>query len=154
MQCEWMATSDNKFKCIHCGFVVPKASFKHRCGAGEPHAGEPHKIAENIRPSPPNLVKRAVNFGKAAYNHIVTGRYHCSDDEKERRFNICSSNKCGLFIKQNENEPGVCSHKSCGCFIRNRGKFLDKLSWAESKCPVGLWGAAEPNLSENPENGV
>ena len=63
---------------------------------------------------------------------------HCSEEEKQKRYEICKQNKCNLFVSHGDG--GICAHDDCGCFIRSNGKFMDKLSWADSKCPVGLWG--------------
>lgn len=143
MQCDWKYEEETqKFKCINCGFRVPRASMKHRCSAGESPIG----VLQ-----PPSLRRKAANFSKAITKHVLSGRKHTSDAERAKRLSICKDNKCGLFKQNNKNsDVGVCSHQSCGCFLRDKGKFLDKLSWADSECPVGLWA----KTPENPENGV
>ena len=138
MKCQWIPHG-NKYKCKNCGFVVPHDGFNKNCSA----------FKTEIPKEPPNIIQRAVNFTKAATNHVITGLKHCTEEEKQQRFNICKSNKCGLF--REHGDGGICAHDDCGCYIRSSGKFMDKLSWADSKCPVGLWG---PKSSENPENGV
>ena len=133
--CEW-EPFQNKFKCKKCGFVSPRSTIKRNCNAGQPQ-------------KPPNMAQRAVNFGKAAVQHVATGGKHCSEEQKQARFAICNSNQCGYFIAHENG--GTCGHKKCGCRIRNNGKIMDKLSWADSSCPVGKWG---PITAKNPENGV
>lgn len=123
MFCEWEPYEEG-YKCKKCGFVS-KVNFKKNCGI-----------------TPPKLTKRIQNFTKASANHLMTGMKHCSDEQKKKRFEICKSNKCGLFLSKGEG--GICSHDNCGCFIRSNGKFLDKLSWADSKCPEGFWGPETP----------
>lgn len=97
------------------------------------------------------MAEKAANFAQAAVVHITTGMKACTNEEKAERYKICSSNQCGYFLAHGEN--GVCGHSKCGCVIRSGGRIIDKLTWADSKCPVGLWGAIEKN-DENPENGV
>jgi len=120
MNCEWEKHGE-KFKCKNCGAITVKARRKN-C------------LAKN----PPSLLQRAKNFTKASINHIKNGAKQCSQEEKEYRFNICKSNKCGLFLIHDDNK-GICAHDDCGCIIRSNGKFLDKLSWLDSKCPEGYW---------------
>lgn len=136
MNCQW-EKYDDKYKCKYCGFIVPDNTFVKNCKANEKEI--------------PNIVKRGANFSRALFEHTKTGLKHCTNEEKMVRFEICQSNKCGLFRKHGN--VGICAHDSCGCFIRNSGKFMDKLSWAESKCPVGLWGPTE-KIQENTQNGV
>lgn len=47
------------------------------------------------------------------------------------RFNICSS--CDKFNK----EKSQCL--ICGCNINNKRMFLNKLAWADQKCPLNKW---------------
>ena len=142
MKCEWIEFG-NIYKCKNCGFEVRINTLNKVCSA--------YPRPEVIK-SPPNIIKRGMNFGKAAVNHVMTGAHHCTNEEKQQRFHICQSNECGLF--QVHGEGGICSHDDCGCYIRSNGKFMDKLSWAESKCPVGKWGPIEQKTQESPENGV
>ena len=128
MNCEW-EPYNNKFRCKYCGFIVPNSNFNKNC----------MRETKDI----PSLNKRMVNLSRAVGQHVLTGSKHCSEEDREERFNICKSNKCGLF-RENEG-GGVCAHDSCGCYLRSHGKFMDKLSWADSRCPVGMWG---PKIDE------
>lgn len=47
------------------------------------------------------------------------------------RFNICSN--CDKFNK----EKSQCL--VCGCNINNKRMFLNKLAWADQKCPLNKW---------------
>lgn len=49
----------------------------------------------------------------------------------DNRFAVCSS--CELFDKKN----GQCLE--CGCNINNKKMFLNKLAWADQKCPIDRW---------------
>lgn len=137
MNCEWIKTEDNKYQCKLCGKRVPT----------------PGKMNCPTKKDVPNIVQRGVNFVKATYNHIVTRGNCCNEEQKIERYNICKSNRCGLFRQYNE-DVGICAHDDCGCFLRSNGKFLDKIAWADSKCPEGYWGPLEVKSQENDENGV
>lgn len=137
MNCEWEPFKD-KFICKNCGFIVNNNKIKKNCKAGK-------KLAKK----PPKMTQRVQNLGKAVVNHMKTGRKHCTPEQRQERFDICKTNECGFFIKRGQ-EDGVCGHEKCGCYIRAKGKFLDKLSWADSECPVGMW----KKIEEKPENGV
>lgn len=121
MDCQWVPF-ENKWKCQNCGFIVPDSTFKKNC-----------IIKQDI----PNIIQRGKNLGKAMVKHVREGMKNCSDNQKQVRFEICESNKCGLF--RGRGEGGICAHEDCGCYLRSNGRFMDKLSWAESKCPIGLW---------------
>jgi len=138
MNCIWEPFED-EYKCKNCGFTVPRNTIKKTCSNFR--SGTPKDI--------PSISQRMINFGKAGFKHIMTGGKHCTPEQKRERYEICTSNKCGLFKAYGTG--GVCAHDDCGCFIRSNGKFLDKLSWADSKCPVDMWG---PISTENDENGV
>lgn len=144
MQCEWEPFED-RFKCKYCGLIVPIRKIRHRCAV---------QSTMPLLPDPPGLMRRAANLGKAAVDHLKTGMQHVDDQQKANRFQICQSNQCGLFRTHGNEGGGICAHEDCGCYIRSNGRFMDKLSWATSKCPIGLWGPIEPKNIENPENGV
>ena len=126
MNCEWVEYGD-KFRCSLCGFVVKSEKIRRNC---------PTK--KNI----PSLLQRGVNLGQAIVKHVQTGFQHCTEEQKRVRFEICRSNKCGLF--KVHGEGGICAHEDCGCYIRSNGRFMDKLSWAESKCPKEMWDSVNP----------
>ena len=131
MDCEFIQDNEDPkrpFKCVHCGFRARREKTTKRCEA------------QTELNEMPDLFQRGANFVTAAMKHISKGLPKCTDEEVEERYKICESNQCGLF---NE-EKKVCMHKKCGCFIRQNGKYLDKLRWADSECPVGLWGPVKP----------
>ena len=141
MNCQW-ESFENKFKCKNCGKVVPRNTIKRNCDS-----------VAKTKVQPPGMGARVMNLAQAAAHHVVTGFQHCTKEQKQDRYNKCSENACGFFVKRDDNQ-GVCAHSSCGCFIRSGGKFMDKLSWASSSCPVGRWGPVENKLDENTEKGV
>jgi predicted RNA-binding Zn-ribbon protein involved in translation (DUF1610 family) len=146
MDCEF-EQQGKEYVCVNCGFTTPITDLHIRCKPGEDRP--------KPAPVPPSLIKRSKNLSKAIAKHMRTGRRHCTDEQKEARFQQCSSNECGLFLaKGKKGTAGVCAHEDCGCIIRSRGKFLDKLSWADSECPEGYWGPIPEKDEETPENGV
>jgi hypothetical protein len=70
------------------------------------------------------------NFIDAASGHLNNGAKLCSDEQIEQRYAIC--NGCEHFINSSCNK--------CGCPIVRNKRFISKLSWASSECPVGKWG--------------
>lgn len=152
MHCEW-EPFEGEFKCKYCNFTIKDNSFKKRCKKHpETIDRKTHELKTDAPPKAPGLLTRAKNFAKAATHHIMTGRKHCTDEQKQARFDQCTKNECGLFIVHGEG--GVCAHEKCGCFIRAQGQFMDKLSWADSECPLGYWKAIAEKDGETPENGV
>jgi hypothetical protein len=99
-------------------------------------------VGSKVPPSAePAFVKRVANFARAAAKHAAAGRPQASDEQVAARWAVCQTNQCGLFQATGEGQ-GKCLHKSCGCNLKALGlKGLNKLRWADSKCPIGLWGA-------------
>lgn len=72
---------------------------------------------------------RVKNFIAATTDHLKNGAKLCSDEQIEKRYSICNS--CEHFINS--------SCGKCGCPIIRNKRFISKLSWASSECPVGKW---------------
>lgn len=70
------------------------------------------------------------NFAIAASSHISNGAKLCSDEQIENRYKICQG--CVHFVNSSCNQ--------CGCPVLRNKKFISKLSWASSECPIGKWG--------------
>lgn len=138
-KCEWEPYLD-RFKCKYCGTIVPRNTIQHIC-----------KYLNNKDKDIPSLIRRGYNVTKAGIKHLLEGRQTCTDEQKQARYDQCKKNECGLF-REHKN-GGICAHDDCGCFLRSNGKFLDKIAWADSKCPEGYWGPIV-NSQENDENGV
>jgi len=88
-----------------------------------------HDAYPKATSQPPAMISRAKNFAVAATQHVAAGRPRASDEEIERRWNICQP--CEHF------NGSVCV--KCGCGISRDAKILSKLAWADSKCPVDKW---------------
>lgn len=76
------------------------------------------------------LLQKAKNFAAASAKHLAAGAPMATDDEVARRFAICQG--CEHF------DGKAC--RQCGCPVVRERKYLSKLSWADSSCPVGKWG--------------
>lgn len=77
-----------------------------------------------------SLLTKAANFATAAAKHVAAGAPMASDEEVARRHDICRG--CEHF------DGKAC--RQCGCPVVRERKYLSKLSWADSSCPVGKWG--------------
>lgn len=72
-----------------------------------------------------DIVNLAKNFGNSVVNHIADGLKQASEEEYNKRIDICKtcekydagSNRCG----------------QCGCFLKI------KASWNSEKCPLNKW---------------
>jgi len=71
------------------------------------------------------------NFIKALWFHIGYGLPKCTQDQINHRFMICLN--CEFYDKSNT------ECLQCGCNISPKKKFLNKLAWADQKCPIDKW---------------
>jgi hypothetical protein len=107
---------DELYVCEYCGLKVKKAGIKANCIALKPK---------------PNIIQKATNFIPALTNHLWNGSPKCTQEQIEQRLTICK--ECPLFVGNS------CSHNSCGCSINDKQVFLNKLYWADQKCPLDKW---------------
>jgi hypothetical protein len=120
--------------CQKCGFKGPSRSARKRC-SGKAQEGKPRKsrLPQNFEltgTGAPPFLKKAANFAASAAKHVAAGMPQATDEQVAARFAICQG--CEHF------DGSAC--KQCGCPIVRQKKFLSKLSWADSECPVGKWG--------------
>lgn len=104
------------------------AKMHHDCQTNEGarkafHIYRLQKEMQEKEPEGPGLLDMAKNFGKAAVAHVKTGMAHVSEEEKQRRLDICN-----LCDKKKGNR---CSE--CGCLLQI------KTSWQSSECPLKKW---------------
>jgi hypothetical protein len=78
-----------------------------------------------------SILKKLKNFIKALWFHIGAGLPKSSQEEINKRFAICQ--KCDLF----DNKSSQCL--ACGCNLSQKSIFLNKLAWADQKCPINKW---------------
>jgi hypothetical protein len=77
----------------------------------------------------PGLLQKAGSFLKSASTYLARGMPQVSEEEYQRRSEICLSNTCGFF------REGSCL--KCGC--RLLGQVAAKARWATEHCPINLW---------------
>ena len=76
---------------------------------------------------------RILTFLKSLFWHVYWGFPKSTQKQIDDRYNICSS--CEWFDKENT------QCLQCGCNINNKRIFLNKLAWADQKCPIDKWGS-------------
>lgn len=81
------------------------------------------------------LIIRLQTFLKSLFWHIYAGSPKSTKEQIIERYNICIS--CEDYNK----EFTMCNQ--CGCNINNKKQFLNKLAWADQKCPLDKWGPIE-----------
>jgi hypothetical protein len=70
-------------------------------------------------------------FIKALFYHVCGGFPKSSKKEILRRYGLCSV--CEFYDEPNSE----CLH--CGCNINTKKIFMNKLAWADQKCPIDKW---------------
>jgi hypothetical protein len=75
------------------------------------------------------LFRRIKTFLKSLYFHIQAGLPKSSQNLINKRYDICI--KCDKF----ENNQCLV----CGCNLSRKKVFLNKLAWADQKCPLEKW---------------
>ena len=107
------------FKCKNCNNdMTMDEQMNFHCG----------NCGTSVVRSRPSLVSKMANFAKATMNHVATGMHGVSNDDFEKRLDICKS--CEFLDNLNKDNP---SCVKCGCLLNI------KLSWASEGCPVGKW---------------
>lgn len=79
----------------------------------------------------PNLLYKIKNFIKSFLWHICLGLPKSSQQLINTRYDIC--NGCSMFDTNNS------QCLVCGCNISNKSIFMNKLAWADQKCPDNKW---------------
>lgn len=77
------------------------------------------------------LVQKILTFFKAFFFHVYNGFPKSTQEEIDYRYNICL--QCDNYDKMNE------QCLECGCNINNKKIFMNKLAWADQKCPINKW---------------
>jgi len=113
MICEFEKT-ETGIKCKNCGFstnVQIEGMIVRHC----PMKGQ----------QSPSFFEKVANFAEALIDHAKTGFENVSEEEKNKRMEICKT--CDKFDKSTE----TCN--LCGCHC-NR-----KTAWKSSECPLKKW---------------
>lgn len=70
------------------------------------------------------------NFAWAWVQHAQHGFPVTPEHARAQRLAICKG--CEFYVNE--------KCKKCGCGVKNKAAWLDKLGWADQRCPVGKWG--------------
>jgi len=70
-------------------------------------------------------------FIKSLLFHIWSGMPKSTTETIRKRYVICLQCEKYNSIKS---ECGV-----CGCYISNKKRFINKLAWADQRCPLNKW---------------
>lgn len=70
-------------------------------------------------------------FIRALWWHIWLGFPKSNQEQINSRLSICLT--CDMYDSNNE------QCLACGCNISNKKIFMNKLAWADQKCPLGKW---------------
>ena len=76
-------------------------------------------------------MSKIINFIRSFISHISKGSPKSSQKLIDHRYSVCIS--CDTFDKDNS------QCMECGCNINNQKILLNKLAWADQKCPLGKW---------------
>jgi len=95
------------------------------CKPSEGSVPQSQESRKEIVPELPSLWEQAKSFGVAATKHVLNGAQNVSEEEREKRMDICGG--CEFYIKEN-NRCG-----QCGCHLG------EKTKWKTSSCPIGKW---------------
>jgi uncharacterized paraquat-inducible protein A len=74
---------------------------------------------------------KILNFLRALFWHVYAGSPKSSNKLIMERYEICYS--CDFF----DEKESQCLQ--CGCNINTKKIFLNKLAWADQKCPLNKW---------------
>ena len=115
----------NTYRCTRCGLEYP-AEWGNKMVS-------PCAVQGDIEPDrSPSLTTKAVNYTKAVVRHVTSGMETRSQDEIDRIFAICESNKCKEFNGKGCNICGCCVNKS-------RKALRNKIAMESQHCPKGEW---------------
>lgn len=118
----------------HIKLDLPRDAFPLTCQCGF-HAQSAAASLTALASSKkrPSIPRRMTNLARDTVRHVASGGRTVDDATRAARLAQCEG--CiGFFDGQ------VCTHPNCGCGMKNsRGGFLDALSWATKRCPIGRW---------------
>jgi len=89
-----------------------------------------YSLSNNLKIIKKNF-SRLKTFAKSLFFHVYSGFPKSTKEEIIYRFNICT--QCEMLDTKN----GQCL--MCGCNINTKKIFLNKLAWADQKCPLNKW---------------
>ena len=78
-----------------------------------------------------NIKFKIKNFINSLFWHICRGLPKSSQQTIDNRLYICE--QCDMYDAKNQ------QCLVCGCNINNKKIFMNKLAWADQKCPLEKW---------------
>lgn len=79
--------------------------------------------------------QRLSTFIKSLIFHVYSGFPKSTQKEIDYRYNICLG--CDMFSKN------LSQCLVCGCNVNQKKIFMNKLAWADQKCPLDKWEKIE-----------
>jgi len=79
------------------------------------------------------FINKIVTFIKSLMFHVYAGFPKSTQEQINIRYEICL--QCDSFDKVNK------ECMECGCNINNQRIFMNKLAWADQRCPIGKWNS-------------
>ena len=127
------------WECKYCHIKVPMKpnEFPIYCRCG--NIGTLEEAGE----FDPSIWKKAKNFAKATVRDIKTGFKRLTQEQFDRRLEMCKG--CSYVLMRDVKEAGNiidkivfrCRHKKCGCFLQVK-------AWRTSEqCPMNHWEKIE-----------
>lgn len=124
------------YECSKCGYLTYYENAERQCvPMVQSQFGEP------------SLTRKIGNFSFAMAKHLYKGMPTVTEAQLNERLKIC--HECPLFKQSQGLVSGVCTHESCGCNIGDEVNFLNKIAWADQKCPIGRWKEIESEPGKN-----
>lgn len=80
-------------------------------------------------------IRRIITFFKSLFFHVYAGFPKSTQSQILDRFFICQ--QCEMYDSKLE------QCLMCGCNINKKKIFMNKLAWADQKCPLDKWGKIE-----------
>lgn len=77
------------------------------------------------------MIRKIITFLKSLIFHVYAGAPKSSKELIYQRYNTC------LLCDSLDRINSQCLQ--CGCNINNKQIFMNKLAWADQKCPLGKW---------------
>lgn len=77
------------------------------------------------------MILKIKNFLYALFWHCYRGFPKSSQSMIEDRYSICLD--CDMYCSKNK------QCLECGCSINNKKVFMNKLAWADQRCPLDKW---------------
>lgn len=148
--------------CINCGYKFKNDRIRKNCSAINSTINIDKNIDQNkvtqelvdnegstkrstgVNKRSAGLLDKVKNFSVSAIGHALKGNPTCTQEQIDERLAICL--QCKRYrphIDRNGNKTEVGYCEICGCNVNKAQKYMNKLAWADQKCPEGKWDKIE-----------